>query len=376
MLCLLYGFPTTSESGQAEARYPAFFLCGSKHYLYSSEFGYTTVILLNHMQQNIQFERIHWIDWMKFIGIYFIVYGHFFSYGNVYVYVFNVPLFFIVSGFLSKKEKGTLLFWKKLWYNLIVPMFIISFFVFLYDYRSYFIINSTSDLIYLFRLIKWYIFNACIGMHNVLLTCWFIYTLIVIKIIYQYCGSNKTNIIFSILFLICTYLFNKYQLRSYLYSASSIVNVFTAYPYFIVGIYLRSYKDVINNFNNKIHLLLLFSFSIVLLCGKFNEPVWMYICGYGSNIIYFLVGGISGTAAVFSISKLLGSCPKYVITISTGTILILGFHWNIIGVMRLFFADPSLWDFIFAAIIVCAFIPLINFFEYYFPFIIGKLRIK
>jgi len=27
LLCLLYGFPTTSESGQAEARYPAFLLC-------------------------------------------------------------------------------------------------------------------------------------------------------------------------------------------------------------------------------------------------------------------------------------------------------------------------------------------------------------
>ena len=26
LLCLLYGVPTTSESGQAEARYPAFFL--------------------------------------------------------------------------------------------------------------------------------------------------------------------------------------------------------------------------------------------------------------------------------------------------------------------------------------------------------------
>ena len=42
LLCLLYGVPTTSESGQAEARYPAFFLCGSKHYFNSSEFGYLT----------------------------------------------------------------------------------------------------------------------------------------------------------------------------------------------------------------------------------------------------------------------------------------------------------------------------------------------
>ena len=315
---------------------------------------------------------------MKSIGIYFIVLGHFFSHGWALVYVFNVPLFFIISGFLSKKEDDSSLFWKKLWYNLVVPMFIISFLNFLYDYKSFVFVNSISELIYFFRLIKGFVFNFLIGMHNVLSTCWFVYTLIVIKIIYHYCNSNKANIYFSILFLFLAYLSNKYQLRSYLYSASSIVNVFTAYPFFIIGVYLRCKKNVINNFNNKNHLLLLFSLSIaiVFLCGKYNEPVKMYICGYGSNIFYFIVGGISGTAAVFSISKLLGSCPKYMITISTGTILILGFHWDIIGVVRLFFPDPSLLDFFLAALIVCVFLPFISFFEIYFPLIIGKLRFK
>lgn len=51
--------------------------------------------------------RMSWIDWMKAWGMYFIVLGHFFSIGSAYVYVFNVPLFFIVSGFLYKYDKGT-----------------------------------------------------------------------------------------------------------------------------------------------------------------------------------------------------------------------------------------------------------------------------
>ena len=49
--------------------------------------------------------RVAWIDWMKTIGIYFIVLGHFFSIGYKFIYVFNVPLFFLISGFLCKKEK-------------------------------------------------------------------------------------------------------------------------------------------------------------------------------------------------------------------------------------------------------------------------------
>lgn len=36
-----------------------------------------------------QESRIVWIDWIKAIGIYLIVLGHFFSVGEKYVYVFN-----------------------------------------------------------------------------------------------------------------------------------------------------------------------------------------------------------------------------------------------------------------------------------------------
>ena len=71
------------------------------------------------------FVRLNWLDWMKAIGIGLIVYGHFFSLYDIYVYVFSVPLFFLISGFLCKKESDDKVFWKKLWYNLITPMLII-----------------------------------------------------------------------------------------------------------------------------------------------------------------------------------------------------------------------------------------------------------
>ena len=37
--------------------------------------------------------RLNWIDWMKVFGMYFIVLGHLFSVGMVYVYV-SVCLYF------------------------------------------------------------------------------------------------------------------------------------------------------------------------------------------------------------------------------------------------------------------------------------------
>ena len=36
--------------------------------------------------------RLAWIDWMKALGIYLIVLGHFYSVGEKFIYVFHVPL--------------------------------------------------------------------------------------------------------------------------------------------------------------------------------------------------------------------------------------------------------------------------------------------
>ena len=58
-------------------------------------------------------KRLIWIDYMKVIGMYLIVAGHFFSIGNKYIYTFSVALFFCISGFLCKKEEDHRFFLEK-----------------------------------------------------------------------------------------------------------------------------------------------------------------------------------------------------------------------------------------------------------------------
>ena len=71
-------------------------------------------------------QRILWIDWMKVLGMLAIVYGHFKSSYYEFAYVFSVPLFFAISGFLSKIELSNHTFLKKVFWNLIIPMLGIS----------------------------------------------------------------------------------------------------------------------------------------------------------------------------------------------------------------------------------------------------------
>lgn len=50
-------------------------------------------------------KRLDWIDWMKTIGIYFIVLGHFFSI-SINSYMFSMSLFsFLSQAFYVKKKK-------------------------------------------------------------------------------------------------------------------------------------------------------------------------------------------------------------------------------------------------------------------------------
>ncbi len=67
-----------------------------------------------------------WIDWMKVLGMVFIIWGHMFPYYFTnFVYSFSVPAFFWASGYLAKDQNDKLIFFHKLWKSLIVPMLII-----------------------------------------------------------------------------------------------------------------------------------------------------------------------------------------------------------------------------------------------------------
>lgn len=50
-------------------------------------------------------QRKNWVDWAKVLGMFFIIYGHCFPETMTnFVYAFNVPVFFLISGYLCKKD--------------------------------------------------------------------------------------------------------------------------------------------------------------------------------------------------------------------------------------------------------------------------------
>ena len=70
-------------------------------------------------------DRLNWIDWAKSIAISFVIFGHIpqepGSFLQNYITIFHMPLFFFISGYLTKKECPNKEMFKKYWYTLIIP---------------------------------------------------------------------------------------------------------------------------------------------------------------------------------------------------------------------------------------------------------------
>lgn len=326
---------------------------------------------------NVVIKRQNWIDWMKTIGIFLIIYGHLFSFAYMYIYTFSVPLFFFVSGYLCKIEANTHVFWKKIFYNLLVPMFLLA--------AICLTIDSVLDIWHgKFEIANVLLFfpRVLIGAHTGVGTLWFVYTLIILKIINQFIGN--TPAVYLLIFLclpiagitlnICDPCWNG---KSIIGSSIAILNVCVAAPFFLFGIWFKKYNlQQMFSDGNKEKLFVVMSLLLVYVCTKLNGEVWMYQNGYGRDFFLFLLGGCFGIYLVYFISRCLDRYKfKMVLAISKGTIIVLAFHTYLIKILvRRFFESPSLLDFVFAFLILIAFLPIIKFVEWKVPILMGKYR--
>lgn len=183
-------------------------------------------------------ERIVWIDLMKVLGIYLIVVGHFFPIGYKFIYAFSVPLFFFISGYLSKRTSINLSV-RKIFYTLLLPCILLS------------IISKGLELlidIYNNRninLLNWgqWLVSVIIGEqgeineYGGLGGLWFVYTLILVKILFMLLKSNMLNVI-AIVFMNVLSVF--ISMKGFLFY-SSWINVLLAYPFFIIGYWAKEY---------------------------------------------------------------------------------------------------------------------------------------
>ena len=318
----------------------------------------------------IKEERMAWLDWMKVLAIFSIVWGHFFSAGHLYLYVFSVQVFCVISGFLYKRAPDWQTCLTKCFWQLLVPTVILSMVMQAEAWLRCLALGEPYPVSWPW-LVKWLFLGHrwCMG------PCWYFYTLIVMRLVMQALPARKWA--YGLLFVALSA--GAIYLHHIGFEVSNAnVNVLVCMPMFLIGVFLKPLKPLLSKLHNHAIEVALFvaAVAVVYVCGEYNGYVWMYKNGYGDNYALYIIGGMAGAMLLYTVSLWLSRLPyrQMVLTLSKGSILIIGLH--IVVVRRLTELPDRMWceDLLFSLLILFSFIPIIRLAELFFPVLLGRRR--
>lgn len=315
-------------------------------------------------------DRLVWLDWMKVWAILSIIWGHFFSEGHLYLYVFSVQVFCVISGFLYKKSPNWKTCIQKCFWQLFVPTVIMSVVMQLEAYFRCMALGEDYPISW-----PWFFQWLLLGHRWCMGPCWYFYSLMVMRLTMQVLPERKWA--YALLFVALS------SGAIYLHSthveiSNANTNVLVCMPFFLIGVFLKPLREWASSLHNYAVELVSFVIAVVLivLCGNYNGYVWMYLCEYGNNYILYILGGMAGTVMLYVVSLWLSRLPykNIMMTLSKGSIVIIGLH--IIIVRRLAELPNRMWgeDLLFAVLILLAFVPMVRLVELFVPILLGRRK--
>lgn len=293
---------------------------------------------------------IIWIDWARFWGISLVVFGHLLQVPENYsqtflvdiwhwIYLFHMPLFFIISGYLFKQSES--IAWSRLFKGLIVP------------YLLYQVLFLPIMLLSHLRQGQEFSDTFCkliVGVligdgydtpfsYTVCLPVWFIMSVIQLRLLFSKIKINRVSAVIlslsSILFLII-----QKCLEFDLYGC--LDSTIMAIPYFILGYVLKNYPNFDKVLSNKIQpglvtgggkimvSAVLIIITVILL--SINGPAQMNGPSCGKSVLLNYAAGFLGAMAIFLLSSYGNNC-KFVKLISRNTLFLIFYHWIMIIVI-------------------------------------------
>jgi polysaccharide biosynthesis protein PslL len=224
--------------------------------------------------------KLHWIDLMKGIGILSVVAGHIYG-GNItrVMYMFHMPLFFFLSGYLFKPNPDLKQYFKKKVYHLLLPYtaFLIPLYI-SFDSVSLHPIVLKEIIIYIIRPI----IGGNIDGKGLLAVFWFVTCLFLTQQIMNYVMTqwkNKIVFIFTLTCLVLSYV-NSLIFPSFWLPWKANVTL-GAIPIFYIGYLYKTKPFKINDM-----LLLFLGVFIILSSFYFTENTYnMTGAKYGIPIL-------------------------------------------------------------------------------------------
>lgn len=280
-----------------------------------------------------------WIDYARLLGILLVVFGHVLQSQSLFteneslhliwnfVYLFHMPLFFIISGYLYKNSLGGV---KSLVYSLLIPYLLYQLLFFPASVMMHRHLLTGGEqwgklLIGMFLGDGYdskYSFYDCIP-------CWFLVCIFQLRILFKYIYiTHKTSYILIICSLMLLGILRLLHIDLLFCLDSTIM----AIPYFIGGYYMKT-ANLENKKNSSLWCIFFFMFIITIVILNFNGANQMNGPSGGHYLTLVYLGGFTGSAIVYSFSLLLAKLlPVNLLLkiISRNTLFIIFFHWVLV----------------------------------------------
>lgn len=328
--------------------------------------------------------RINWIDWAKAITIILVVMGHFnfnqssFTYQN-FIYIFHMPIFFFLSGYLYKSIPEFPVFFKKNVLSLIVPYLFFNILTLICITLPYLLLGKIT----ITDLEASFLSFLTGGSFTFAGPTWFLISLFNVKLISYFILKLKIKyqILLIIIFPIIALL-----IKGNLYYG--LKAAFVCIPFYIVGFHVRN-NNLLDKIKDSRYLqlfLFLISFVFLVVSNNIQGRIDVYKCVLGTYPLLFYVNAFVGSFMVIMFCKMLNNLEsKFVKTISSGTIVILGLHIflniyisKIVSKLgHMIYTDFSLNLFVIIlmsiTVVLILYYPIL-FLQKYFPFFIGNRK--
>ena len=329
--------------------------------------------------------HLYWIDFAKTIGLLLMIIVH----GNMvndefrcYIYSFHMPLFFIISGLLTRTPNGGVKLSqvsKKNFRALMIPYFCMNLFCLLFfSFVEYF----KGELG--FYVLKSHIWAILLGVgyninsiRPVCTAMWFFYALFIVKLLYNVLPKNRLSKVIQVaICFVIVKILTSYNIDTYVPLDSAIM----AYPFFIAGTEIKHFFS--REIKNK--LILFFVILLILLATYFisssNGRCDIDTMRYGKFYSLFLCTGICTSFAILAVCSCLNmqlvGIKVFLKNICNGAPLIVGLNLLAInafktGLLHIVKQWSSIYGIALGIVIILAFYPIIIFTKKRFPILIG-----
>ena len=331
--------------------------------------------------------RLNWVDWAKSLAIAFVVFGHIpeerGSFLINYIVVFHMPLFFFISGYLTKKELPNKSTFRKYWHTLVIPYFFYNIIFYPYwvvrhivDYPNAEWFDYVKPFIGTFMLQYKTSFSDLLNG-----VTWFISALLIMKILLAICNKYKYGKGLLAILIITDAIFYIINEHYRINTELAVVGFTKCFPFYFIGHFCKQICIIKEKAQSRDWEICLGGLLISLTTYTFLRETYG-IYQYG---IYFWTICISAIFGILSLCKLLGKYHSNIIdNISIGTIVIMGLHWILIGVtnftlskfLHLYGNITYSWyiSICLTLLFISILYPVIIIFKNKYPFLLGKWK--